>query len=47
MPYVDLVNNKDKMETKGFCTFSGERYEVVAFDLDPMSVIYTLLLRKN
>lgn len=47
LPYVDLIKNKDKMGTQGFCTFDGDRYEVVAFDLDPMSVIYTILLRKN
>lgn len=47
VPYVDLITNKDKMGTQGFCIFSGDQYEVVAFDLDPMSVIYTILLRKN
>ena len=47
MPYVDLINNKDKVGTQGYCVFGGSKYEIVAFELDPMSVIYTLLLRKN
>lgn len=46
MPYVDLVN-VPRMTTKGYCVFDGDRYEVVAHDVDPMGVIYTLLLRKN
>lgn len=46
MPFVDLVNVPE-MTTQGFCIFDGERYEVVAKDLDPLSVIFTLLLRKN
>lgn len=47
VPYVDLVNNKDKVGSQGYCIFNGKQYEVIAFDLDPMSVIYTLLLRSN
>jgi len=35
------------MNTKGHCIFDGVTYAVEANDLDPMSVIYTLLLRAN
>jgi hypothetical protein len=47
VPYVDLINNKDKVSSQGYCIFDSVQYEVVAFDLDPMAVIYTILLRKN
>ena len=46
MPYVDLVNTPE-MTTQGTCVFDGDTYEVVAHDLDPMRVLFTLLLRKN
>jgi hypothetical protein len=35
------------MNTKGYCVFDGVTYTVEGQDLDPMSVIYTLLLRKT
>ncbi len=44
MPSVDLVNCE--MTTQGYCLFGTDKYAVEAFDLDPMDVIYTLLLRK-
>lgn len=46
IPYVDLVNNSE-MTTQGSCVFDGSKYKVVAFELDPIRVIFTLLLRKN
>ncbi len=47
MPAVDLVNCE--MNTQGYFIFDfdGKRYTVEGHDLDPMNVIYTLLLRKN
>lgn len=33
--------------TKGYCIFDGETYTVEGQELDPMSVIYTLLLRRT
>ena len=47
IPYNDLILNKDLMGTQGTCLFNSEVYEVVAFELDPMCIIYTVLLRKN
>jgi len=44
MPSVDLVNCE--MTTQGYCIFGTEKYAVEAFELDPMDVIYTLLLRR-
>ena len=44
MPSVDLVNCT--MDTQGYVLFGEDRYSVEGFDLDPMDVIYTLLLRK-
>ena len=46
MPYVDIVNVSE-VNSQGNITFGSDVCEVVATDLDPMSVIYTLLLRKN
>ncbi|MCP3683857.1 MAG: hypothetical protein GY861_14325 [bacterium] len=45
-PFVDLVNNSE-ITTQGSCKFDNVNYEIVAFDLDPMKVLFTLLLRKN
>ncbi len=45
MPSVDLVNCE--MNTQGYCIFEGKRYTLEGFDLDPMDVLYTLLLRRN
>lgn len=44
MPSVDLVNCE--MTTKGRITFAEGTYTVEGYDLDPLDVIYTLLLRK-
>ena len=48
MPFVDLVNCE--MTTQGYFIFGegddAKKYMVVGYELDPMSVIYTLLLRK-
>ncbi len=46
MPAVDIVNVSE-VNSQGNIVFTNDKYEVVAFDLDPLSVIYTLLLRKN
>lgn len=45
MPAVDLVNCE--MNTQGYFIFDLIRYEVEGHDLDPMNVVYTLLLRRN
>ena len=48
LPSVDLVNCE--MNTQGYVLFGEgeaiEKYTVEGHDLDPMDVIYTLLLRK-
>ncbi len=44
MPFVDLVNCK--MNTQGYILFGTDKYTVEGHELDPMGVIYTLLLRK-
>lgn len=44
LPFVDLVNCE--MSTQGDITFGSDKYIIVAYDVDPMSVLYTLLLRK-
>lgn len=44
MPAVDLVNCE--MTTKGQFTFDEKNYTVEGYDLDPMNVLFTLLLRK-
>lgn len=44
LPFVDLV--KCKMNTQGYVLFGTDKYTVEGHDLDPMDVIYTLLLRK-
>lgn len=48
MPAVDLVNCE--MTTQGYCIFGitpdDQKYSVEGFEVDPMTVIYTLLLRK-
>ena len=44
MPSVDLVNCE--MTTKGYVLFGTDKYTVEGHELDPMDVIYTLLLRK-
>ncbi len=36
-----------EMNVKSYCTFEGTKYTVEGKELDPMSVIYTLLLRDN
>jgi len=36
-----------EMNTKGYCTFEDIKYSVEGQELDPMGVIYTLLLRDN
>lgn len=35
------------MNTKSHCIFDGVTYSVEGYELDPMSVLYTLLLRHN
>lgn len=45
LPSIDLVNCV--MNTQGYCIFNGLRYSVEGWDLDPIDVIYTLLLRRN
>lgn len=45
-----LVPGEDvtiEMSTQGYCILNGIRYSVEGHDIDPMSVVYTLLLRKN
>ncbi len=44
MPSVDLINCQ--MTTQGYVLFGSDRYTVEGHDLDPIDVIYTLLLRK-
>jgi len=44
MPSVDLINCE--MTTKGHVLFGTDKYTVEGHELDPMDVIYTLLLRK-
>ena len=44
MPFVELVNCT--MTTQGYVLFGSDKYTVEGYDLDPMNVIYTLLLRK-
>jgi hypothetical protein len=44
MPFVDLVNTT--ITTQGYVLFGTDKYTVEAHDLDPIDVIYTLLLRK-
>ncbi|MDP8268255.1 MAG: hypothetical protein P9L97_05950 [Candidatus Tenebribacter davisii] len=44
MPSVDLVNCV--MTTTGTILFDEDKYSVIAFEVDPMTVIYTLLFRK-
>jgi len=44
MPYVDLVNCE--MNTQGYIIIDGDKYTVEGHDVDPMDVIFTLLLRK-
>lgn len=44
LPSVDLVNCE--MTTQGYVLFGTDKYTVEGHDLDPMNVIYTLLLRK-
>jgi len=44
MPSVDLVNNE--MTTQGTVLFGSDKYTVEGHEVDPMNVIYTLLLRK-
>lgn len=36
-----------EMNVKSYCTFEGTKYMVEGQELDPMGVIYTLLLRDN
>jgi len=36
-----------EMNVKSYCTFEGVKYTVEGQELDPMSVLYTLLLRDN
>lgn len=45
MPSVDIINCE--VNSQGYCIFDGKRYSVEAYELDPMNVIYTLLLRRN
>jgi len=45
IPSVDL--GVLELDTQGYCLFGTDRYEVVGHDVDPMTVIYTVLLRKN
>jgi len=44
VPSVDVVNSE--MSTQGHIMFGTDKYTVEGHDLDPMDVIYTLLLRK-
>ncbi len=46
IPAVDFVNNAEPI-TQGNCIFGADKYEVVGHDVDPMTVIYTVLLRRN
>lgn len=45
IPAADIALSMNTQQ--GFCLFSGKKYTVEGFDLDPMSVIYTVLLRKS
>jgi len=44
MPFVDLVNCD--ITTQAYIVFGTDKYMVEAHDLDPMDVVFTLLLRK-
>jgi len=44
MPVVDLINCT--MDTQTYIMFGTDKYSVEGFELDPMRIIYTLLLRK-
>lgn len=44
VPSVDLINNA--MSTKAYVLFDSENYSVEGHEIDPMNVIYTVLLRK-
>ena len=44
IPFVDLVNCE--ITTQATIVFGTDKYMVEAHDLDPMSVVFTLLLRK-
>lgn len=44
LPYVDVINCE--ISTNATATFDGDEYTIEAFEIDPMNVIYTLLLRK-
>jgi nucleotidyltransferase/DNA polymerase involved in DNA repair len=44
LPFVDLINCS--MTTQASIIFGTEKYTVEAFDIDPMNVIFTILLRK-
>lgn len=35
------------VNTKGHCVFEGVQYTMEGYELDPMSVLYTVLLRNN
>jgi len=44
IPFVDLVNCE--ITTQASIMFGTEKYMVEAYDVDPMSVVFTTLLRK-
>ena len=44
IPAVDMTV---EVSTKGYIVFNSDTYFVEATDIDPMEVLYTLLLRKN
>lgn len=44
LPFVDVINCT--ISTKGKILLGADEYTLVAYELDPMSVLYTLLLRK-
>jgi len=44
IPFVDIVNSP--MTAQGKVMFESDVYSIEGYELDPMSVIFTLLLRK-
>lgn len=44
VPYVDISHS---LESQGYFELDSVKYSVIANDVDPMNVIYTVLLRKN
>ncbi len=44
VPAEDVTLN---INTKGYCTFDAVEYTIEGYDIDPMGIIYTLLLRNT